>query len=88
MLRALEKNDLTAFNKYSYNSFEGMLQKKYNDILEIKKALTTLGAPAALMTGSGPCVFGIAASRKEAMYISRQLGAKRKHWQVIVAKTY
>ncbi|MBN3038284.1 MAG: 4-(cytidine 5'-diphospho)-2-C-methyl-D-erythritol kinase [Candidatus Omnitrophica bacterium] len=88
MLRALERNDLTAFNRYSYNSFEGMLQKKYNHVLEIKKALTTLGVDAALMSGSGPCVFGIAASRKEAMYVSEQLSAKKRHWRVIVARTY
>jgi 4-diphosphocytidyl-2-C-methyl-D-erythritol kinase len=88
MLRVLEKSDLTAFNKYSYNSFEDILRKKYKDILEIKKALTSLGAPAALMSGSGPCVFGITASRKEAMSISETLRAKKRCWQVIVAKTY
>ena len=88
MIRVLLKNsDLTAFGKYSYNSFEKILQKKYRQILEIKKALTSLGAPAALMSGSGPSVFGITLSRKEAMDISARLRFKDKNCQIIVAQT-
>ncbi len=85
---ALEKGDLTALDETSFNSFESILRKKYKQILQIKKALKSLGAYATLVSGSGPCVFGIAQSRKEAMDISRNLRAQERDWQVIVAKTY
>ncbi len=87
-LRALEEGDLTALNKYGYNSFEPLLIKKYKEIGRIKKALKSLGAKARLISGSGPCVFGICASRKEAMDIKEKLRAQEKSWRVIVAKTY
>ncbi|MBL7084810.1 MAG: 4-(cytidine 5'-diphospho)-2-C-methyl-D-erythritol kinase [Candidatus Omnitrophica bacterium] len=88
MLRALEKGDLTSLDKYSYNIFESIVRKKYKQVLEIKKALKFSGAQTSLMSGSGPCVFGITQTRKEAMDISRRFQANRSDWQVIVAKTY
>jgi 4-diphosphocytidyl-2-C-methyl-D-erythritol kinase len=88
VLRALEKGDLTALDKTSFNSFEPILVKRYNEIQRIRKALKSLGAGATLISGSGPCVFGIVQTRKEAMDISKKLRAKEKTWQVIVAKTF
>ncbi len=88
VFRALEKGDLTTLDRYSYNSFEPILRKKYKQIQRIKKALKSYGAGATLVSGSGPCVFGVVASRKEAMVIGRTLGAKARNWQVIVASTF
>ncbi|MCQ9207802.1 MAG: 4-(cytidine 5'-diphospho)-2-C-methyl-D-erythritol kinase [Omnitrophica bacterium] len=88
VLRALEKGDLTTLNKYTYNSFEQILRKEYKEIQKIKKALKTSGAVATIMSGSGPCVFGMAQTRKEAMDISNRLKAQEKDWQVIVASTF
>lgn len=86
--RALEKGDLTALNKRTFNSFEPILTKKYKQILEIKKALNSSGACATMMSGSGPCVFGVIKTRREAMDIGKRLKAKGNSWQVIVTKTY
>ena len=88
VLRALEKGDLTTLDKYSYNSFEPILQKKYKEIQKIKKALKATGVRTSLVSGSGPCVFGIAQRRKEAMNISNKLKGTQNNWQVIVARTY
>ncbi len=88
ILRALKKDNLTPLSKYSYNSFEPVLRKKYKEIQEIKKALKSHGACATLVSGSGPCVFGIVKTGKEAVDISEKLRAKGKNWQVIVASTY
>jgi len=87
-LYALEKGDLTTVDKYSYNSFEQILRERYKEIREIKKALKSLGACATLMSGSGPCVFGITQTRKEAVEISEKLEREQKRWQIIVTKTY
>jgi 4-diphosphocytidyl-2C-methyl-D-erythritol kinase len=40
-----------------------------------------------LMSGSGPAVYGIVSSRKEALSVRRRLGARNKAWQVFVAQT-
>ncbi|MBN2096985.1 MAG: 4-(cytidine 5'-diphospho)-2-C-methyl-D-erythritol kinase [Candidatus Omnitrophica bacterium] len=88
VLQALKKSDLTSLNKNSYNSFESVLVKKYRQILVIKKALQSSGCAATLVSGSGPCVFGVTQTRKEAAEISKSLRAKSKNWQVITCKTF
>ena len=88
VLHTLEKGDLTSLEKYSYNSFEGIIQKKYKQVLDIKKALKSFGAQASLMSGSGPCVFGIIKRRKEAIGIRGKLRVKHKQWRVVVTRTY
>lgn len=86
--QVLKKGDLTSLDKYSYNSFEPILHKRYKEIREIKKALKSLGAKTTLMTGSGPCVFGISSTGKEARDIGNKLRAKGKDWQIMVARTF
>jgi len=88
ILRALEKGDLTTLNKTSFNSFESILRRKYKDIQKIKKALKSTGAGATFVSGSGPCVFGVAQTRKEAISIGNRLKAQENNWQVIVTSTY
>ena len=88
ILHALEEGNLSSLNKNTYNSFEPILIKKYKQVLEIKKALESSGACATLMSGSGPCVFGIAKTGKEAVDISEKLKGRGRDWQVIIAKTY
>ena len=39
------------------------------------------------MSGSGPAIFGLVSSRKEAYAVARQLKAKKGNWDVFVAKT-
>jgi len=88
VLRALEKGHLSALDKCSYNSFGRIIQKRYTVVQEIEKALKSSGARATLLSGSGPCVFGIAQTRKGAMDIGRRLKARKKNWQVIITRTY
>jgi 4-diphosphocytidyl-2-C-methyl-D-erythritol kinase len=88
ILRALEGGNITSLNKYSYNSFEPVVQKRYKQISRVKKALKSLGVQATLMSGSGPCIFGICATRREAIKIREELRIREKDWQVIVAKTF
>jgi 4-diphosphocytidyl-2C-methyl-D-erythritol kinase len=39
------------------------------------------------MSGSGPAVFGLVSSRKEAYAVAGQLKARKRNWDVFVAKT-
>lgn len=88
VLRALEEENITSLNKYTYNSFEPVVQGRYKQISKVKKALKSLGVQTTLMSGSGPCVFGICATRREAIKIREELRIREKDWQVIVAKTF
>lgn len=84
----LKQGNLTPLNRCSYNSFEPVLIKRYKKIQEVKKALESLGVGATLVSGSGPCVFGVIKSRKEAVNINRRLQVLKKDWQIIITRTY
>lgn len=59
VVSALEKNDHhKAFSKME-NIFETVMKEKYPIISEIRKVMESEGALKAMMSGSGPTVFGI-----------------------------
>jgi 4-diphosphocytidyl-2-C-methyl-D-erythritol kinase len=84
---ALKKNDLGLAGKNLFNSLEEAAIPLYAAIGRVKEKLTRLGAPAVLMSGSGPTVFCLIASRKEGQRIRKQLG-KNRSLQVFVADTH
>ena len=59
MLRAIEAQDITRVAELCRNVFEEVLPEEFGEVLAIKKALLSQGALGAVMTGSGPTVFGI-----------------------------
>jgi 4-diphosphocytidyl-2C-methyl-D-erythritol kinase len=85
---------------YDYNSLERML---YNDLEHIAIAkkmvlgriverLASYLGRKAIVSGSGPSVFCLCRTRKEAMAAKRELFRKtpageRKSWQVLIAGT-
>jgi len=48
------------------NDLESVTSAKFPMLVRIKKTLLDAGAEGALMTGSGPSVFGVFSSRKQA----------------------
>ncbi len=56
-----------------YNKFEGAIFPLHPEISRLKQGMTESGAQAALMTGSGSAVFGIAKSCADAKLIARNL---------------
>ncbi len=54
-----EKKDLKEIVSYMGNTFEAPMIKKYPVIGAIKSTMEELGALKAMMTGSGPTVFGL-----------------------------
>lgn len=56
--------------KALYNRFEEVTTKKYPEIGIMKDELRSLGAEGALMSGSGPAVFGIVRERAQAEKIA------------------
>jgi len=83
---ALKKRDSFLIARSLFNDLEKITAKLYPVIGRIKKKLKALGIKSILMSGSGPAVFGIASSRKEAVALSKQL-KKNKFWKVFVTRT-
>jgi 4-diphosphocytidyl-2-C-methyl-D-erythritol kinase len=74
------------FKQYLCNDLESITTSKYPVISDIKKQLLQTGAQAALMTGSGPAVFGIYPDSRKARRACQRLSA-RHPWQLFVAET-
>ena len=87
-LHSIRKKDKGALSRLLTNSLELVLNKRVRGIFRIKNELLRHGALAALMSGSGSCVFGIFASKKEAGSAARYLKKKNKSWQVFVTSTF
>jgi len=84
---ALRKNDLSLLGRVLFNSLERITTILYPEVRRIKEKLGYSGVKAILMSGSGPAVFGIVSSRKEAVSLSKQLKAEERSWRVFVTRT-
>jgi len=78
LVKALEDNDLGGVARRMYNVFEDVLPRGKLDIEEIKSSLLDFGALGAVMTGSGPSVFGIFDIKKNAENAYKQLSINNK----------
>jgi 4-diphosphocytidyl-2-C-methyl-D-erythritol kinase len=83
---ALKKKDLALLGSSLFNSLEAVTAKIYPELKKIRAKLGFLGVRSILMSGSGPTMFGITSSRKEAVFLYRRL-RKEKFWQVFVTRT-
>ena len=66
ILQAIEGQELTGICDRLYNVLENVTKTEYPVIGEIESAMKEEGALAAIMSGSGPTVFGIFADREHA----------------------
>ena len=83
MLKALKEMKLHEIAKNLFNSFEGLIIKKYPEIGKIKDKLIQEGALGALMSGSGPTVFGIAKNKEQALKVYEKLKSEYKSIWVV-----
>jgi 4-diphosphocytidyl-2-C-methyl-D-erythritol kinase len=63
---ALERGDSASLFDLLENDFESLVFERYPSVGAIKKGLIEAGAEGALMTGSGPVVFGVFAKEGDA----------------------
>jgi 4-diphosphocytidyl-2-C-methyl-D-erythritol kinase len=70
-----------------WNDLEEVVSHKYPQIEAMKKMLLSAGALGALMTGSGPTVFGVFPGKREAEKAAKKLEheVRRRCW--IILKT-
>ncbi len=66
MLKAIADRDLQAVATHMENVLENVTKNKYPEIEELKELMKSHGALNAMMSGSGPSVFGIFTDRTDA----------------------
>jgi 4-diphosphocytidyl-2-C-methyl-D-erythritol kinase len=71
------------------NDLEEVVSRKHPEINEMKECLNAAGASAALMSGSGPTVYGIFPEEGGALKAYRKIkkSVKGKGWRVLKAQS-
>jgi 4-diphosphocytidyl-2-C-methyl-D-erythritol kinase len=80
-LQALEAGDIQSLKPLMHNDLEGPVSGRYPSVKELKGRMLEEGALLASMSGSGPTVFGVFASRGQAEGAARSISA---HWSSVV----
>ncbi|MDD4980986.1 MAG: 4-(cytidine 5'-diphospho)-2-C-methyl-D-erythritol kinase [Candidatus Omnitrophica bacterium] len=70
---ALKARNSALLRESLFNSLEQVTVRLYPQIGRIREQLLRKGVKSILMSGSGPAVFGICSSKKEALFLYRQL---------------
>ena len=78
-------NTLLNHNTIIYNRLEKIVLEKFSLVRQVKEALESYGIKS-LVSGSGPTVFGLLNSRKEAELIREKLSSEYD-WQIFLTRT-
>ncbi|MCR5655137.1 MAG: 4-(cytidine 5'-diphospho)-2-C-methyl-D-erythritol kinase [Lachnospiraceae bacterium] len=84
MIRGLESSDLEIICQSMGNVLESVTEKKYKVITRIKDKCKEDSAMQALMSGSGPTVFGVFVNRHDAVMAAEEIKAKKWAKEVYV----
>jgi 4-diphosphocytidyl-2-C-methyl-D-erythritol kinase len=85
LIRYLEEGNLKGLAENMVNVMEEVVVKDHPIISEIKKDMMKYGALGALMSGSGPTVFGIFDDEEKMIYCKNKLSNKIK--KIYMCKT-
>ena len=66
LVLAISSGDISELGKNIYNIFESVIEPERAEVAQIKRELLESGAVGAMMSGSGPSVFGIFADLSDA----------------------
>ena len=88
MLRDIEEQDLVSLTSKMENVFEPGIIRQYPVIQKIKDLMESKGAMKAMMSGSGPTVFGIFDDRKKLREAADALRASRLAKTVFATQIY
>lgn len=73
VIEAIKQDNINEVARHMYNVLENITGKKHPVIKTIKKTMLEYGAEGAIMSGSGPTVFGIYHSKEQARKTAYQL---------------
>jgi 4-diphosphocytidyl-2-C-methyl-D-erythritol kinase len=89
-IAALRSKDVESLGRSLYNDLEELSYEKSRRLRELKNALIEYGAAGAMITGSGPALFGIH-KKKEVMALKESLEDNMQKdcpdWKVFIAAT-
>jgi 4-diphosphocytidyl-2C-methyl-D-erythritol kinase len=72
---------------YFFNGLEIITSRLYPVVNQVKNALSNMGLDKVMMSGSGPSVFAICNSFRQAQSLRNKLCKQHKAWQVFVVST-
>ncbi len=84
-IRYLKKGDLSAIGEALKNDLENSIVRLYPPLLKLKERLNLFKTKGVMISGSGPCVFGLMKNRREAKALKTILS--RQFRRVFVVKT-
>ncbi|MFH2013318.1 MAG: 4-(cytidine 5'-diphospho)-2-C-methyl-D-erythritol kinase [Pseudomonadota bacterium] len=73
---------------FLHNDLEGVTAKRYPEIQRIKEELIDKGAEGALMSGSGPSVFGIFSNKERAKKALEQLRFTNRDYTLFLSSSF
>ena len=85
-LQLLKEIGFEDLENFLFNSLEAPVEHKHAAISDMKSALLKAGLRFAMMSGSGPTVFGVARTREEALGAADRLVSK-EGWLAFVTTT-
>lgn len=85
VVEALKRNDLRGVSRRMYNIFEDLVGPRGRELAELKARLMDQGALGAVMSGSGPTVFGLFEEEQRAREAARTF--KRQYRDVFCVRT-
>ena len=88
VIKGIKTGDLDIIAKNLGNVLESVTAKEYPIINDIKKTMIEYGALGALMSGSGPSVFGLYRNKKEAQAASTELKLHSEAKDVFIATIF
>lgn len=86
-VKAIYDGDMEKLLNNLVNVLESVTLSMYPEVERVKKAMAAEGISSVLMSGSGPTVFGIAASRAAAEQQAQALGQRLPGMFITVTKT-
>lgn len=88
LIKAIKDKNLKLIGSNLCNVLESVTINEYPEIEDIKNFLITNGAVGSLMSGSGPSVFGLFESKKDALNAAKKLKLSNKAKYVYTTTIY
>lgn len=85
LILSMERNDLKSVGTNLKNKMEEQIIKKHPIVLDIKNTMINNGALGALMSGSGPTVFGLFEDKEKMLWTKNKL--LKKIDKIYISKT-
>ncbi len=88
MLKALEESDSAGIAERLHNVLEEVTVPMYPEIASIKREMLLCGAEGALMSGSGPTVFGLFEKEQDAVSAMKKMKNELKYKDVFLTTVF